>query len=129
MGQIEDSENCPHDSQAVQRDRFNGGQTVPDRNEAANRLRDDSACFSCWIRLTFFGVEEDLHLTLLGPEQSLGQLGQGVLLGAGTDQEGAGAGLLHDLCSGEAEHLAEALVAVDDPTVLHLGVGDQKPAI
>lgn len=79
--------------------------------------------------LTFFGVVEDLHLTLLRSKQGLCQLGQGAFHGAGTNQELAGTGLLHDLRPGEAEHLAEALIAVDDATVLHLGIGNQKPAI
>lgn len=79
--------------------------------------------------LTFLAVVEHLHLALLGAQQGLGQLGQRALHGPGPHQEGAGAGLLHDLGPGEAKHLAEALVAVDDAAVLHLGVGDQELAI
>lgn len=56
-------------------------------------------------------------------------MGHGALHGPGSHQELAGAGLLHDLRPGEAEHLAEAFIAVDDPAVLNLGVGDQKLAI
>lgn len=78
---------------------------------------------------TFFRVVEDLHLALLGAQQSLGQLGRGALHGPGSHQELAGAGLLHDLRPREAEHLAEALIAVDDAAVLDLGVGDQELAI
>lgn len=78
---------------------------------------------------TFFGVVEDLHLAFLGAQQGLGQLGQGTLHGAGSHQELARARLLHDLGPGEAEHLAEALIAVDDAAVLYLGVGDQKLAV
>lgn len=78
---------------------------------------------------TFFGVVEDLHLALLGAQQGLGQLGQSTLHGPGSHQKLARAGLLHDLRPGEAEHLAEAFVAVDDPAVLDLGVGDEKLAV
>lgn len=79
--------------------------------------------------LTFLAVVENLHLALLGAQQGLGQLGQRALHGPGPHEEGAGAGLLHDLSPGKAKHLAEALVAVDDATVLHLGVGNQELAI
>lgn len=85
--------------------------------------------FPFFLCLTFLGIVEDLHFAFLGPQQGLCQLGQGALHGAGADQELAGAGLLHDLRPREAEHLTEALVAVDDAAVLHLGVGDQKLAI
>lgn len=78
---------------------------------------------------TFFRVVEDLHLALLGAQQGLGQLGQSTLHGPGPHQKLARARLLHDLRPGEAKHLAEAFVAVDDPAVLDLGVGDQKLAI
>lgn len=80
-------------------------------------------------RCTFFSVVEDLHLALLGAQQGLGQLGQSVLHGPRSHQELAGAGLLHDLRPGEPKHLAEAFVAVDDPAVLDLCVGDQKLAV
>lgn len=79
--------------------------------------------------LTLFIVVEDLHLALLRSQQGLCDLGQGALHGPGPHQELAGARLLHDLSSREAKHLAEAFVAVDDGTVLHLGVGNQKLSI
>ena len=41
-------------------------------------------------------------------------------------EEVAGARPLHDVRSGEASHLAEAVVAVDDGTVLHPGIGYHK---
>lgn len=41
-------------------------------------------------------------------------------------EEVAGAWLLHDVWSGEAGHLTEAVVAVYDRTVLHPGVGYQE---
>lgn len=77
---------------------------------------------------TFLRVVENLHLAFLGAEQGLCQLGQGALHRAGSHQELTSAGLLHYFCPGEAKHLAEAFVAVDDATLLHLGIGDQKPA-
>lgn len=78
---------------------------------------------------TFLRVVENLHLAFLGAEQGLGQLGQGALHSAGSHQKLASAGLLHYFCPGEAKHLAEAFVAVDDATLLHLGIANQKPAI
>lgn len=41
-------------------------------------------------------------------------------------EEVTGAGLLHDVGSGEARHLAEAVVTVDDCTVLNSGIGYDK---
>lgn len=38
-------------------------------------------------------------------------------------QEVTGARLLHDIWPGEAGHLAEAVVTVDDSAVLHPGIG------
>lgn len=38
-------------------------------------------------------------------------------------QEVTGARLLHDVRPGEARHLAEAIVTVDNSTVLHPGIG------
>lgn len=66
---------------------------------------------------------------LFGAEQGLSQLGEGTLHGAGPHQELAGTGLLHDLRPGKTKHLAEAFIAVDDATVLHLGIGDEELAI
>jgi len=79
--------------------------------------------------LTVFAVVEDLELALLGAEQGLGELRDGALGGVGAGEEVAGAGSLHHLHPGVAEHLAEAVVAVDDGTVLHLGVGDEELAV
>lgn len=81
------------------------------------------------LYLTFLSVVENLHLALLGAQQGLRQLGQGALHGAWPHQKLAGTRLLHDLRPGKTEHLAEAFVAVDDPAVLHLGVGNHKLAI
>lgn len=79
--------------------------------------------------LTVFAVVEDLELAFLGAEQRLGELRDGALGGVGTGEEVAGAGSLHHLHAGVAEHLAEAIVAVDDGTVLHLGVGNEELAV
>lgn len=79
--------------------------------------------------LTVFAVVEDLELALLGAEQGLGELRDGALGGVGAGEEVAGAGLLHHLHSGVTKHLAEAVVAVDDGTVLHLRVGDEELAV
>lgn len=79
--------------------------------------------------LTVFAVVEDLQLALLGAQQGLGELGDGALGGVGAGEEVAGAGLLHHLHAGVAEHLTEAIVAVDDGAVLHLGVGNEELAV
>lgn len=76
--------------------------------------------------LTVLAVVGDLHLALLGAQQRLGHLGHGVPAGALAVQEVAGARLLHDVRPGEARHLAEAVVAVDDGTVLHAGISDDE---
>lgn len=41
-------------------------------------------------------------------------------------EEVAGAGLLHDVRSGEARHLTEAIITVDDCTILHSGISYDK---
>ena len=94
-------------------------------------LKVHRTIFDCYNLkdLTFFSIVEDLHLAFLRAQEGLCQLGQGTLHGARPHQELTGAGLLHDFCPAEAKHLAEALIAVDDATVLHLSVGDQEPAI
>lgn len=56
----------------------------------------------------------------------LGHLADGLGVGQVPVEEVAGAGLLHDVRPGEARHFAEAVVAVNDCTVLHPGVGDHK---
>ena len=76
--------------------------------------------------LTILAVVGDLHLALLGPQHRLGHQADGLFVRQVTVQEVTGARLLHDVRSGEARHLAEAVVAVDDCTVLHPGIGDQE---
>lgn len=76
--------------------------------------------------LTVLAVVGDLHLALLGAQESLGHLGHGVPAGELAVQEVARARPLHDIRPGEARHLAEAVVAVDDGAVLHAGIGDDE---
>lgn len=80
----------------------------------------------CFSQLTVLPVVGDLHLALLGPLHSLRHLADGLGVGQVAVEEVASAGLLHDVRPGEARHLAEAVVAVNDCTVLHPGVGDHK---
>lgn len=75
------------------------------------------------VGLTILAVVGDLHLALLRAQQRLGHLGDGVPVGELAVQEVTGARLLHDIWPGEAGHLAEAVVAVDDSAVLHPGIG------
>lgn len=74
-------------------------------------------------QLTILAVVGDLHLALLRAQQRLGHLGHGVPVGELAVQEVTGARLLHDIWPGEAGHLAEAIVTVDDSAVLHPGIG------
>lgn len=76
--------------------------------------------------LTILPVVGDLHLALLRPQHGLGDLADGLFVGQVAVEEVAGARLLHDVRSGEARHLAEAIVTVDDGTVLHPGISDDK---
>lgn len=74
-------------------------------------------------KLTILAVVGDLHLALLRAQQRLGHLGDGMPVGELAVQEVTGARLLHDIWPGEAGHLAEAVITVDDSTVLHPGIG------
>ena len=65
----------------------------------------------------------DLHLALLGAQQRLGHLGHGMPVGELAVQEVASARLLHDVRPGEACHLTEAVITVDNSAVLHPGIG------
>lgn len=84
-----------------------------------------------WLRnmLTVFPVVQNLQLTLFRSQQCLCQLCSGVMGGVRPSKEVAGAGALHHLHPGVAEHLTEAVIAVDDGTVLHLRIGNEKLAI
>lgn len=75
------------------------------------------------VALTIFAVVGDLHLALLRAQQRLGHLGHRVPAGELAVQEVAGARLLHDVRPGEACHLAEAVITVDDSAVLHPSIG------
>lgn len=76
--------------------------------------------------LTIFAVVGDLHLALLRAQQGLGHLGHRVPAGELSVQEVTSARLLHDVRPGEARHLAEAVVTVDDSAVLHTGIGYEE---
>lgn len=65
----------------------------------------------------------DLHLALLGAQQRLGHLGHRVPGGELAVEEVTSARLLHDVRPGEARHLTEAIITVDDSAVLHTGIG------
>lgn len=84
----------------------------------------DFSAPGCW--LTILAVVGDLHLSLLGPHYGLRHLADGLLVSQVTMEEVAGARLLHDIRPREACHLAEAVVAVYDCTVLHPGIGYHK---
>lgn len=74
-------------------------------------------------QLTILAVVGDLHLAFLRAQKRLGHLGHSVPIGELAVQEVTSARLLHDVWPGEAGHLAEAIVAVDNSTVLHPGIG------
>lgn len=78
------------------------------------------------VALTILAVVGDLHLALLRPQQRLGHLGHRVPGGELAVEEVARARLLHDVRPGEACHLAEAVVTVDDSAILHAGIGDDE---
>lgn len=97
-----------------------------DELQQAQRQSRDTHTFVKGRPLTVLPVVGDLHLALLGPEHGLGDLADGLFAGQVSVEEVAGAGLLHDVGSGEARHLTEAIVTVDDCTVLHSGIGYDK---
>jgi hypothetical protein len=78
---------------------------------------------------TIFGVEGDIHLPLLGAQQSLGHLGHGRPLGVRSIQEAAGTRLLHDLSACVPAHATKGVVAEDDGTVFHTSICDDELAI
>lgn len=65
----------------------------------------------------------DLHFALLRPQQCLGYLGHSMAAGELAMQEVTSARLLHNIRPGEARHLTEAIITVDNSTVLHPGIG------
>lgn len=73
--------------------------------------------------LTILAVVGDLHLALLWAQQRLSHLGHRMPVGELTMQEVTGAWPLHDIWPGEACHLTEAIITVDNSTVLHPGIG------
>lgn len=76
--------------------------------------------------LTIFAMICDFHLALLWAHQSLVHLADGMCVSVLAVEEFTGARLLHDVWSGVASHLTEAIVTVDDCTVLHPGIGYDK---
>lgn len=100
--------------------------TMSQKSPLGLRRCCDSWNFAPGHRLTILTVVGHLHLALLGPEHSLGHLADGLFVGQATVEEVTGAWLLHDVRSWETCHLAEAIVAVYDCTVLHPGIGYHK---
>lgn len=76
--------------------------------------------------LTVLAIVEDVHLALFGPKQGLRQAGHGTAWSVGSREEVTGTGSLHHLHTGVAEEFAEAVIAINDGAVLHLGIGDQE---
>lgn len=76
--------------------------------------------------LTIFAMICDFHLALLWAHQSLGHLADGMCVSVIAVEEVTGAWLLHDIRSGIAGHLTEAVITVDDRTVLYPGIGYNK---
>lgn len=78
------------------------------------------------VHFTIFMIVGDLHFPLLWPQQRLGNLGNIMPLGLRPVEKVAGARLLHDIWPGETSHLTEPVIAVDDGTVLHSGICNDK---
>lgn len=78
--------------------------------------------------LTILAVVEDVHFALFSPKQGLCQARHSTAWSVRACEEVTGAGSLHHLHPGVAKELAEAVIAIDDGTVLHLCVGDEELA-
>lgn len=76
--------------------------------------------------LTILAVVEDIHLAFFSPKQGLCQAGHSTAWSVGACEEVTGTGLLHHLYTGVAEEFTEAIIAVNDGTVLHLCIGNQE---
>lgn len=80
--------------------------------------------------LTCLSVEHNFILELLALLQGVVDAEYDAFTRLGAVQELTGTALLHDLCSGEACELAEAIWAVDDgKTLRHLSVGQDEVAV
>lgn len=77
-------------------------------------------------RLTILAVVEDVHLALFGTKQGLCQARHSAAWSVRAGEEVTGTGSLHHLHTGVAEEFTEAVIAVNDGTVLHLRIGDQE---
>lgn len=87
---------------------------------------ETAATASCRVlcsALTVLAVVGDLHFALLRAQQCLGHLGHRMPVGELAVQEVTSARLLHDVRPGEARHLTEAVITVDNSAVLHAGIG------
>lgn len=78
------------------------------------------------LSLTILAIVEDVHLALFSPKQGLRQAGHSTARSVRASEEVTGTGSLHHLHTGVAEEFAEAIIAVDDGTVLHLCIGNQE---
>lgn len=76
--------------------------------------------------LTVLAIVEDVHLALFSPEQGLSQAGHSTAWSVRAREEITSTGPLHHLHTGVAKEFAEAIVAVNDGTVLHLRIGNQE---
>lgn len=88
--------------------------------------RESNTRNSKQAHFTIFMIIGDLHFPLLWPQQRLGNLGNIMPLGLRPMEKVAGARLLHDIWPGEPSHLAEPVIAVDDGTVLHSSICNDK---
>lgn len=79
--------------------------------------------------LTVFPVVEDLQFTFLRSKQRLSQLRNGVGCGVRPSEEIAAARPLHNFYPRVAKHLTEAIIAVNNSIILHLGIGNNKLAV
>lgn len=71
---------------------------------------------------TIFVIIGDFYFPLLWPQQCLSNLGNMMSFGFWPMKKVTGARLLHDIWPGEPGHLTEAIIAVDDSTILHSGI-------
>lgn len=98
-------------------------------SSASVHFKDYRSGFMSWAHreepaaLTILAVVGDLHLALLRAQQRLGHLGHRVPAGELAVQEVASARLLHDVRPGEARHLAEGVITVDNSAVLRPSIG------
>ncbi len=78
---------------------------------------------------TIFSVVEDVNLLLLGARETLAHLAHALRLREWSVKKLGDCRLLHNFGSTVADHLTEALVAVDDGSAICQSIGHQKAAI